>query len=182
MQPRSTGFCRLQRRRFQPQTTPLMLYAASGTGAGSFPSLLSSSRHRCCFDVHIASHCCNSASSMHRNSCFPTIFACRANLCAAGLRNEFTVWDVQVTCIYLFHELPPDVRTKVAQELARVVKPGGMVVVTDSAQMGDRPLWDKVGRLCTFRIVGLNGDQSLFQYLARGLRVRELNPINAIRP
>ena len=52
--------------------------------------------------------------------------------------------DEQVTCIYLFHELPPEVRGQVAKEMARVVKPGGMVVVTDSAQLGDRPVWDKV--------------------------------------
>jgi hypothetical protein len=25
----------------------------------------------------------------------------------------------------------------------RVVKPGGLVVLTDSVQMGDRPVWDK---------------------------------------
>ncbi|KAK9815034.1 hypothetical protein WJX73_005595 [Symbiochloris irregularis] len=47
-----------------------------------------------------------------------------------------------VTCVYLFHELPPEVRRKVAKEMARVVKPGGMVVLTDSAQLGDRPQWD----------------------------------------
>lgn len=52
--------------------------------------------------------------------------------------------QLQVTCIYLFHELPPEVRAKVAKEMARVVKPGGMVVLTDSAQLGDRPAWDAV--------------------------------------
>lgn len=45
--------------------------------------------------------------------------------------------------MYLFHELPPEVRVKVAGEMARVVKPGGMVVLTDSAQLGDRPAWDQ---------------------------------------
>lgn len=47
-----------------------------------------------------------------------------------------------VTCTYLFHELPADVRKKAAQEMARVVKPGGMVVLTDSVQLGDRPSMD----------------------------------------
>lgn len=43
------------------------------------------------------------------------------------------------TCIYLFHELPPVVRRRVAHELARVVKPGGVLVFTDSLQIGDHP-------------------------------------------
>jgi hypothetical protein len=34
----------------------------------------------------------------------------------------------QVTCVYLFHELPAAVRCKAAAEMARVCKPGGMVV------------------------------------------------------
>ena len=44
-----------------------------------------------------------------------------------------------VTCIYLFHELPPDVRTVVAAEIARVLKPGGLFVLVDSIQPGDTP-------------------------------------------
>ena len=47
-----------------------------------------------------------------------------------------------VYCVYLFHELPEDVRTQVVKEMARVVKPGGMVVLTDSVQVGDRPCYD----------------------------------------
>ena len=35
---------------------------------------------------------------------------------------------MQVTCVYLFHELPAAVRRKAAAEMARVCKPGGMVV------------------------------------------------------
>jgi ubiquinone/menaquinone biosynthesis C-methylase UbiE len=42
-----------------------------------------------------------------------------------------------VTCVYLFHELPPKIRPKVAAEMARVLKPGGMVVLTDSVQPRD---------------------------------------------
>lgn len=44
-----------------------------------------------------------------------------------------------VTCIYLFHELPPKIRLQVAQELARVVKRGGVVVFADSLQLNDAP-------------------------------------------
>ena len=41
------------------------------------------------------------------------------------------------TCVYLFHELPADVRAATAGELARVVRPGGAVVLADSIQFGD---------------------------------------------
>ncbi|MDX2308133.1 MAG: class I SAM-dependent methyltransferase [Hyphomicrobium sp.] len=43
-----------------------------------------------------------------------------------------------VTSIYLFHELPPEVRRIVAREIARVLKPGGVFVFVDSLQKGDR--------------------------------------------
>lgn len=47
-----------------------------------------------------------------------------------------------VTTVFLFHELPPDVRRRVTSEMARVLKPGGLLVFIDSLQMGDRPGWD----------------------------------------
>lgn len=47
-----------------------------------------------------------------------------------------------VTSIFLFHELPPEVRRRVAAEMARILKPGGLLVFVDSLQMGDRPGWD----------------------------------------
>jgi ubiquinone/menaquinone biosynthesis C-methylase UbiE len=47
-----------------------------------------------------------------------------------------------VLCVYLFHELPRDVRAKAASEMARIVAPGGTVVLTDSIQRGDRPILD----------------------------------------
>ena len=43
------------------------------------------------------------------------------------------------TCIFLFHELPRAVRAHVAAELARVLRPGGLLVFIDSIQRGDRP-------------------------------------------
>jgi ubiquinone/menaquinone biosynthesis C-methylase UbiE len=49
-----------------------------------------------------------------------------------------------VTCIYLFHELPPRVRRDVARELARIVKPGGALVFADSIQAGDTPDLDQM--------------------------------------
>jgi ubiquinone/menaquinone biosynthesis C-methylase UbiE len=46
------------------------------------------------------------------------------------------------TCIFLYHELPPEVRRQVTAEIARVLKPGGLFVFLDSLQMGDKPGWD----------------------------------------
>lgn len=44
--------------------------------------------------------------------------------------------------IYLFHELPPKIRTQVAREIARVLRPGGIFVLADSIQYGDMPEFD----------------------------------------
>lgn len=49
-----------------------------------------------------------------------------------------------VTTVFLFHELPPEVRRRVTAEMARVLRPGGLLVFIDSLQMGDRPGWDGV--------------------------------------
>jgi ubiquinone/menaquinone biosynthesis C-methylase UbiE len=50
--------------------------------------------------------------------------------------------------IYLFHELPPQVRTRVAREIARVLKPGGIFVLAETIQYGDLPDCD--GLIATF--------------------------------
>ena len=47
-----------------------------------------------------------------------------------------------ITCVYLFHELPPSVRRAVVAEIWRVLKPGGMLVFVDSLQPGDEPDYD----------------------------------------
>jgi ubiquinone/menaquinone biosynthesis C-methylase UbiE len=44
-----------------------------------------------------------------------------------------------VTCVFLFHELPPRVRAKVAAELARVLKPGGVLAFADAIQKDRAP-------------------------------------------
>ena len=43
------------------------------------------------------------------------------------------------TNVFLLHEMPADVRARVLAEMARVVRPGGLVVVADSLQLGDAP-------------------------------------------
>jgi ubiquinone/menaquinone biosynthesis C-methylase UbiE len=47
-----------------------------------------------------------------------------------------------VTNIFMLHELPPDVRSRVFGEFARVLKRGGRLVVVDSLQLGDEPEYD----------------------------------------
>jgi ubiquinone/menaquinone biosynthesis C-methylase UbiE len=47
-----------------------------------------------------------------------------------------------VTCIFMFHELPPKVRRVVFGEFARVLKRGGRLVLVDSLQIGDQPDYD----------------------------------------
>jgi ubiquinone/menaquinone biosynthesis C-methylase UbiE len=44
-----------------------------------------------------------------------------------------------VTSMFVFHELPPEVRRTVFRECARVLKPGGRLVIVDSLQRGDQP-------------------------------------------
>ena len=44
-----------------------------------------------------------------------------------------------VTSTYMFHELPRNARRNVVREMLRVVRPGGLVVIEDSAQVSDSP-------------------------------------------
>lgn len=44
-----------------------------------------------------------------------------------------------VASIYLLHEVPPEVRARILREMARVVRPQGLVVAADSIQLADAP-------------------------------------------
>jgi ubiquinone/menaquinone biosynthesis C-methylase UbiE len=62
-----------------------------------------------------------------------------------GLAERLPLADASldvVSSIYLFHELPPKIRRAVIGEAARVLKPGGLFVLTDSLQQGDREDYD----------------------------------------
>lgn len=47
-----------------------------------------------------------------------------------------------VTAVYLLHEVPDAVRRRFAAECARVLRPGGRLILVDSLQFGDRPGYD----------------------------------------
>jgi|SRR5579872_2003716 len=49
-----------------------------------------------------------------------------------------------ITCIFLFHELPPKLRHQVVAEMARLLRPGGAVILVDSLQRGDAPDYDSL--------------------------------------
>ena len=68
----------------------------------------------------------------------------RVNLTAAKAENLPVTDESQdaLTSIFLFHELPPSVRRAVIRECARVLKPGGRLILVDSLQRGDWPDYD----------------------------------------
>ena len=70
---------------------------------------------------------------------FPQTQFLRAFGEALPLRSE--IYDV-VYSSFVFHELPREVRRQVLLESARVLKPGGYLVILDSIQTGDVPLFD----------------------------------------
>jgi ubiquinone/menaquinone biosynthesis C-methylase UbiE len=47
-----------------------------------------------------------------------------------------------VVSSFLMHELPTEVRLAALKETARVLRPGGLVVIVDSIQRGDLPSWE----------------------------------------
>jgi ubiquinone/menaquinone biosynthesis C-methylase UbiE len=62
-----------------------------------------------------------------------------------GLAEKLPAADASldlVTSVYLFHELPRKVRRQVAAEMARVLAPGGRLVIVDSIQRGDHAPYD----------------------------------------
>jgi len=62
---------------------------------------------------------------------------------AEALPFPSSIFDL-VTSIYLFHEVPREVRPQIAVEFARVLKPGGRLVFMDSLQLGDRTGFDRM--------------------------------------
>lgn len=65
---------------------------------------------------------------------FPRINFLQANVEALPFKDQ--QFDA-VTCSFLFHELPQATRQKVLAEFWRVLRPGGILAVVDSIQLGD---------------------------------------------
>ena len=47
-----------------------------------------------------------------------------------------------VTCVFLFHELPPEARQNVLEQCFRLLVPGGTLVLADSVQLADSPQFE----------------------------------------
>jgi ubiquinone/menaquinone biosynthesis C-methylase UbiE len=56
---------------------------------------------------------------------------------AEDLPEAWTCRFDAVTCIWLFHELPPEAMERAAAEMARVLKPGGRLLFMDAVQLED---------------------------------------------
>ena len=90
------------------------------------------------------------ASRRSASICPRPMSGTRAVICGAGggstswspMRRRFrrrTSSIDAVTSIFMMHELPPPVRRVVVGECARVLKPGGRLILLDSLQRGDAP-------------------------------------------
>jgi ubiquinone/menaquinone biosynthesis C-methylase UbiE len=60
---------------------------------------------------------------------------------AEALPFEAGGFDI-ATCVYLYHELPNEVRRRVTAEIARILRPGGLFIFVDSLQWGDVEAYD----------------------------------------
>ena len=67
---------------------------------------------------------------------YKSISFVEANAECSGLPDQS--FDL-ITSVYLFHELPPKARANVVAEMARVLRPGGVVIHVDTIQYGDEP-------------------------------------------
>jgi ubiquinone/menaquinone biosynthesis C-methylase UbiE len=79
-------------------------------------------------------------------------FAELRQLNAEALPEDWTGRFDLVTCVWLYHELPPDAQARVTSEVARVLKPGGRLLFMDSLQWSkDTPqLFEMMGGRAIF--------------------------------
>lgn len=83
-----------------------------------------------------------------------------------------------VTSVFLYHELPQDVRARVTAEIGRVLKPGGIYVFVDSLQWGDVPDYDGLLEAFPMRFhepyyQNYLGDDLTAHFAAAGLEIAE---------
>lgn len=82
---------------------------------------------------------------------------------ATHLRFEANSFDV--SCVsFALHDMPPNIREKVFQEMVRVTKPGGIIVVVDY----DLPR-NKIGRALIYRLITLYEGEYYKQFIVSDL-------------
>ncbi len=82
---------------------------------------------------------------------------------ATHLRFEENSFDV--SCIsFALHDMPPNIREKVLQEMVRVTKPGGIIVIVDY----DLPR-NKIGRALIYRLISLYEGEYYKQFIVSDL-------------
>lgn len=82
---------------------------------------------------------------------------------ATQLRFEANSFDV--CCIsFALHDMPPSIREKVLQQMVRVTKPGGIIVMVDY----DLP-HNKIGRALIYRLITLYEGEYYEQFIASDL-------------
>ena len=63
------------------------------------------------------------------------------NCKAEDLPFEDNSFDI-INSVYLFHEVPSVIRAKILSEISRLLKKGGIFILTDSLQLGDNSILD----------------------------------------
>ena len=109
-----------------------VLDVACGTGTMAAQSWLQGRRHRA-VGIDLSPHYLRVAK-MFRGGYSDFI-----QMNAEHLAPEWTARFDVVTCVWLFHELPPDAIERATAEIARVLKPGGKLVFVEAAQASDVP-------------------------------------------
>ncbi len=80
---------------------------------------------------------------------------------------QFEENSFDVSCIsFALHDMPPSIRGKVLQEMVRVTKPGGIIVIVDY----DLPR-NKIGRALIYRLISLYEGQYYKQFIVSDLNL-----------
>ena len=123
------------KRRFGARRRPRPTILDIGTGTGRFLALLKS----CLPQARLIG--VEPSPAYRAEAARRVPFArLRAGFAEALPLGEATVNGV--SAVFLFHELPPAIRERAADEIARVLRPGGLFVMVDALQYGDLPDFD----------------------------------------
>lgn len=114
------------------EARPRILDVACGTGR-TLRQMAAALPRAKYYGVDLSPYYVESARRLLRDAAHDASFVAE-NAEAMPFRDDF--FDA-VTCVYLFHELPRNARRNVLREMFRVVRPGGLIVVEDSAQYAE---------------------------------------------